>query len=303
MPSHLQHLIFASAAAPLTTCKASSAIASDASLVETWLLVKHKQPLLTAIKHELWDACDRLLGSHHYTPGNEELHVALNKAALAGSVKVVSSILQWCCNEHHQHPNICMLLDDALLCATMKGHVPVVSLLIKHPAITAQHYRHAVIHAACYGQLQVLQLLVTTRPDASYAAARCGHLEVIKWLHDQGMTHIEGEALQAAAHLGHAPIIQYLIQECGADVSLFGVAALMIACMTGKSGVVCVLLEAGTPSGGPFIMQALQQGHSGFNSVQLDDILRAATQHGHPQLADLLRLLREARPARSEDGV
>jgi hypothetical protein len=44
LPFRLQHLIFASAAAPLTTCKASAAIISDAGLTAQWLLVKHEQP-------------------------------------------------------------------------------------------------------------------------------------------------------------------------------------------------------------------------------------------------------------------
>jgi hypothetical protein len=144
LPPHLQHLIFASAAAPLTTCKASAATASDASLTAQWLLVKHQQPLLRAIKHELWDVCDKLLGTHQYTPATEELCYSLEEAAQKGSAKVVGSLLQWFCKEHHQHCDTCNSLEYALLNAARKVHVPVISLLAQHPAITAQRVRDTV---------------------------------------------------------------------------------------------------------------------------------------------------------------
>jgi hypothetical protein len=158
LPPHLQHHIFASAAAPLTTCKATAAIAQDASLTTQWLLVKGEQPLLTALRHGLWDVCDKLLNTHQYTPGHYELCPALRRAAGSGRTEVVSSLLRWCCMWRHERCSFCNSVCEAMWYATSQGHVQVCSLLIQHPAITPQHARDAVCRAARYGQLEMLRL-------------------------------------------------------------------------------------------------------------------------------------------------
>jgi hypothetical protein len=61
----------------------------------------------------------------------------------------------------------------------------------------------------------------------------------------------------------------------------------------GSSKVVCLLLEAGTPTGDvAAFVQAARHCIRRFNPEQLNDILQAATQHGHTQLADMLKELR-----------
>jgi hypothetical protein len=271
-PPHLQHLIFASAAAPLTTCKASAAISSDASLAAQWLLVKDDEPLLTAVENKLWKVCDILLGTHQYTPDYGELGEALIKAAKCGATDVVSHLLQWCCKRHHYIPcDTCMSVYAALYAGVTEEHMPIVSLLAQHPSITAQYARDAVCAAAKFGSLEALELLITSRPDASNPelegcpmdeAARCGqlaamqllvqhgadihnsrgkpwssggepdpslygvdcmpahtaaffgHLEIIKWLHEQGLSDIEvALALQAATKRGDATIAGYLLRH------------------------------------------------------------------------------------------
>jgi ankyrin repeat protein len=353
LPPHLQHLIFASAAAPLTTCKASAAVAQDTSLAAQWLLVKHKQPLWRGVKHQLWDACERMLGTHQYTPGKQELCDALKLAALYGGARVVSSLLQWCCKEHHQACDTCRRsLEYALFKAMSKGHVPVVRLLAQHPAITAQQARDAVCAAAMHGQLEVLQALITTRPDASdpqlarspmhdaaeygqlaamqvlvqhgadvhnsqgkpwssraipgvrivpaYSAAVGESLEVIMWLHQQGMTEEEvGRALMAAARQGNARISRYLLQECLVNPELYGLDALKPALQYGCLEVACLLLEAGTPTYGmtrAFMQHALR----GVDSYQLNVLLQAAAQPGQEDFADMLK---ELIAAANQDGA
>jgi ankyrin repeat protein len=340
LPFHLQHLIFASAAAPLTTCKASAAITSDAGLTAQWLQAKSNQPLLKAVKHQLWDVCDKLLGTHKYTPGTEELCNALERVALYGCTHIVSSLLQWCCKEHHQQCDVCDSLRCALFNATRKGHVPLVSLLAQHPAIEAQGARCAVCLAAMHGHLEVLQALITTRPDASNpeltgspmcdaaqwgqvaamqllvqhgadvhnsrgqpwssvdtgmpleGAALYGFLEVVKWLHEQGMTEDDmGQALYAAVYGGHVPIIHFLLQECSVDVSLYGPNALRVALERGHLEVVCLLLQAGTPTND---VAAFTHAARHFKPEQLGTILQVATQHGHTQFVAMLKELRAA---------
>jgi ankyrin repeat protein len=160
--------------------------------------------------------------------------------------------------------------------------------------------------AAWYGHLAAMQLLVQHgadvhnskgKPWSSGSTQACGtfvpalgaggsgHLEVIRWLHEQGMTGDEvGKALKAAACRGHAPIIRYLIQECGANVSLYGPDALRRASEAGSPEVVRSLLEAGTPTDVAAYIQAAQQSLRRFNPEHMHDILQAATQHGQHSL-------------------
>jgi hypothetical protein len=345
LPPHLQHHIFASAAAPLTICKASAAITSDVSLVAIWLLNKHDQPLWIAAKHQLWDVCSRLLGTHQYRPNPRELCNAVNRVACKGNATVVSSLLQLCCKEHHQLCDMCQSLQYALIDATVGQHTQVVSLLAQHPAITTQGAREAVCVAAGSGYLEVLQALITTRPDASgcaqmrsplydaaqqgqveamqlllhhgadlhnatgspwssvaaempfKGAAMSGRLEAVRWFHEQGMTEGEvGEALVAAASGGHVPVAQYLLQEGGANASLYGPPALERALSYGRWEVACLLLEAGTPTNAieATTLQAVQEWFEYMSQKQWDTLLQAATQHGHTQFAEMLRELRTA---------
>jgi hypothetical protein len=133
---------------------------------------------------------------------------------------------------------------------------------------------------------------VSYRP--AVAAAIWGELETIKWLHEQGMTEGEvGEALVAAACNGYVPVTQYLLQKCGANLRLYGPDALRSALEEGHRAAVCLLLEAGTPTVDvAAFMQAAQQCARRFNPEQFDTILQAAIQHGHTQLADMLREVR-----------
>jgi hypothetical protein len=102
LPPHLQHLIYASAAAPLTTCKVSAAVAQDASLTAAWLLTKHQHPLQRAAQHRLWDVCGHLLSTLHCRPGGEELQETMVQSAGKGATAVVAALLQWCCKEHQE---------------------------------------------------------------------------------------------------------------------------------------------------------------------------------------------------------
>jgi hypothetical protein len=102
-----------------------------------------------------------------------------------------------------------------------------------------------------------------------------------------------GAGLVTAAYRGHEPIVRYLSQECGVSASLYGPDALREALEGGHLGVVCLLLEAGTPTDGAALAYAAHC-LKYFSSEQVGTILQAATQHGHTQFADMLRQLRAA---------
>jgi hypothetical protein len=166
--------------------------------------------------------------------------------------------------------------------------------------------------AAAYGQVEAMQLLVQHGADVhnsrgspwssatadSYlpalAAVMWGELEAVKWLHDQGMTDAEmGEALEAAAGNGYAPVTHYLLQKCGPNVSLYGPDALRSALKEGHVEEVCLLLEAGTPTDdGVSFIQAAQRCLRRVGPEQMNVIFQAATQHGHAQFAEMLKEVR-----------
>jgi hypothetical protein len=199
LPQELQHLIFASAAAPLTTCKASAAITSDASLVATGLLVKHEQPLAQAAKHQLWEVCDQLLSSYQYTPDMEELKSTLVMSAQQGRTALIGSLLQWCCRVHHENCGVCLAIASALSAAAEHGHFPTVSFIMQHPSIDAQAVRCAVCEAAACQHLAVLDLLLSSRPDGACSTLR-------------------HSPMYYAAFYGHRQAMQLLMQH-GADIN------------------------------------------------------------------------------------
>jgi ankyrin repeat protein len=289
LPPHLQHLIFASAAAPLTTCKASAALPQDPSLVATWLLVKHKEPLLTAVQHRLWDACQQLLGTHCYKPCSCELASALESSAGQGGTAVVQRLLEWCCHEPHDHLccDVCSAVWTAFHNACDSGHQAVVELMIRHPAITAQDVRSAVRHAAQGGQVDMLELLMSSRPDAASpqlkgapmnSAAASGQHEAMQLLMQHGAdingrsgtpwssNGAYGTPLEGPAIRGHTATVTWMLGQ-GADAT----AALAASVSSGKPAIVRLLLDQGADI-----------------SVEGPSAVKAAIRGGHLKAAQLL---------------
>jgi hypothetical protein len=168
LPPHLQTYIFVLSAAPLTTCKATAAIAKDVSLTAQWLVHKHQQPLTAAIQGRLWGVCEELLARLQYKPDPVELNDGLLKAAKAGQTGFLGLLLQQCCKEpHRQQCGTCAAMRHALFVAATGGHLPACSLLVKHPANTAQDVQCVVACVAREGQVEVLRMLLTEFSDAT----------------------------------------------------------------------------------------------------------------------------------------
>jgi ankyrin repeat protein len=292
LPPDVQHLIFASAAAPLTTCKASAAIAQDPSLVATWLLVKHKYPLVQAAKHQLWGACEQLLGTHQYKPGSEELQFALSITARRGSTTVAGKLLQLCCIEPYvEGCAACFTVATALLDAASWGNAPVASLILQHPSITAQHVRSAVCTAAGQGHSQVLELLMDSCPEAANP-------------------QLNGAPMNKAAASGQRQAMQLLMQH-GADINgksgtpwscawsgqQHFEAPLHDAALTADAATVGWMLEHGADASAPLeaaasrgdlaTVRLLLQGGADV-SAQGRRAMRAALEWGHAEAAQLL---------------
>jgi hypothetical protein len=199
LPLHLQHLIFASAAAPLTTCKDCAAISQDDSLVARWLLVKQQQPLLRAAKHQLWDICAQLLGSYKYTPDVEEIHRALQWIAAEGQATLVRALLPF--SWEHSVETCCSIGLDcvrkALLMSVRGRHASAATVLVATRHVTDYGVRWVMEQAAKLGHLDMMELLITSRPGASSrpdtwdrlmcSAAEGGQVEAMEWLMQQGV--------------------------------------------------------------------------------------------------------------------
>jgi hypothetical protein len=98
MPVHLQSLILAHAAAPLTTCQASAAIVKDQALLDTWVLQAAaagtlKTPLQTAAEQGWWHLCSQLLPNMVFSRSDCQHSIALYHAAKAGQVELVQQLL------------------------------------------------------------------------------------------------------------------------------------------------------------------------------------------------------------------
>jgi hypothetical protein len=61
LPLELQASIFALAAAPLTTCRASASVAGSPTLIATWLAASSPCPLARAARFGLLEVCRELL--------------------------------------------------------------------------------------------------------------------------------------------------------------------------------------------------------------------------------------------------
>jgi hypothetical protein len=98
LPIHIQTLFFTAAGAPLTTCKASAALAKDARLTAEWLLQQHlPEPLGRAARHQLWDVCHQLLGTFGHQPTEQDLCSGLMHSGMYGKAALMSKLLQWAC--------------------------------------------------------------------------------------------------------------------------------------------------------------------------------------------------------------
>jgi hypothetical protein len=229
LPTHLVHPIFASAAAPLTTCKASAAIASDASLTAQWLLAQNQQPLQRAAAGQLWDVCELLLGIHNYRPGLQELELSLLKFAAAGRETLVHTLLQQSASQYPEAHRT--MTFNALGHAVSNHHLPLTTALVSYPCMDATRLSWAANDAAAAGSVEEVHVLLTSRPDIT-------------------TPDMWGEAMYRAAGRGHTQTMQHLLQHgasLGHDTQEWLWQALMRACLHNRVDSAAWLLAQSIP--------------------------------------------------------
>jgi len=128
-----------------------------------------------------------------------------------------------------------ILGETALMLASEKGHVSVVSVLLNNGAdmsATDKHERHAMMKAAENGHIEVVKYFLDNGADVDmkdgrnkdtilYEAARRGHADIVSMLIDQGAdvnvkNNIGTDPLMGAARNGHDTIVTMLLKN-GAD--------------------------------------------------------------------------------------
>jgi ankyrin repeat protein len=227
LPAELQLLILAYGAAPFDTCKASSEILADDSLLAAWVTAAADHlhsPLQQAAKSQLCRICSILLRCGVYDRHGYEHSLALHHAAATGQVELVQELIKagaWADppwggwpkggsesdsgsgsedeSEESEHSyGVLEELRHPLAEAAANGDADMVRLILKQPIHTC-FIGEAVCVAVASGQLAMVKLLATERSDASSSL----------WLPEA--------PLAVAAYFGHVPIIHYFLQQ-GADI-------------------------------------------------------------------------------------
>jgi hypothetical protein len=73
--------------------------------------------------------------------------------------------------------------------------------------------------------------------DALQEAASCGHLELIKWIHEHGLDSISVGALSEAIYHGHLLVVKWLLHE-GVQLTNYDQQQLRHAAENGHVGTV-----------------------------------------------------------------
>jgi hypothetical protein len=347
LPIHLQQHIFASAAAPLTTCKASAGITPEASLVAQWLLVQNQQPWQRAAAHQLWDVCELLLLSD-YKPDVPELEFALLKSAAAGRAPLVHSLLHHGFSRFPRALSICLM--KALELAAVNHHLSLCTSLVRHPCLDANCLDWAISGAASKGCIEEVQLLLSSRPDITITPAMWSHAMVrasgqgqvqmmqyllqhgaglghdtqtwlrtsleaacvrkqvdsAAWLLAQGLTDQEvGAVLRRTLPVTSAEVVNLLLTHRPGITSAHGAAAVYEALRFKRLEIAQVLLELIAPElmamSWELLVANVPSEEALFRALQvrlersapapeaMAPVLEAAIQHGHTQVARMLR--------------
>lgn len=188
------------------------------------------------------------------------------------------------------------------------GHLSLVDALLDAGA-ESNHINSAVVAAARYGRLNVMQRLLDAGADqakylnrALIEAAKIGNVALINLLFNTkkiNVNHIDNRtsALVVAAEGGHSEVVQKLIDE-GADIQDIDVA-MMAAAKRNSPDVVRILLEAGAnlKSINSALVHAAQRGYldcvnllidARANLSSLNRALIGAAQNNHPQVVSAL---------------
>jgi ankyrin repeat protein len=299
LPSELQPLILAYGAAPFDTCKASAEILLDDSLLAAWVTAaadRLHSPLQQAAESHLWRICSILVRCGVFDQDGYEHSLALHTAVAAGQVEMVQELIQagaWADppwggwpksssesdsgsgsedeSEDSEHSyGVLEELRHPLAEAAANGHADMVRLLLKQP-MHPSFIGVGVCSAAEAGQLAMVKLLATERPDASSCP----------WLHEA--------PLAVAVYFRHVPIIQYFLQQ-GAD----------ICNLPGSSWRTCEseqpAIVAAAGSGDPDVVRLLLGSVADIHQYAtqehvlscLSAAVRTAARFGHTQVLEVL---------------
>jgi ankyrin repeat protein len=175
--------------------------------------------------------------------GDDEQLTSLEWAARLGHLAVCLSLLDAGAVER----------DWAILLASLKGHTPIVVLLLDRGADINFDDGGALVGAALQGCLATVTLLLDRGADVHtqedrplLKSAQCGRLETVRLLLDRGADLSVGDdkPLRSAASKGYLEVVRLLLDR-GADVHAGNERALQKARRKGHTAVEALLIERG----------------------------------------------------------
>jgi ankyrin repeat protein len=313
LPQDLLNLIITSAGAPLNICKATSSIISSQESVATWLLNSSKRyPLLTAARHQQWDACMTILASHPNLRRYDLNHtlVLAAQAARHDLLTILCSKRAWVWLwDREQIMGVAR--TQAYLGDAQEREERIGYSADEEAAV--EKLTHPFVAAAAAGQQSTCSMLLERKPwkpldqegvitlrnmhQALCAAARHGHLALMQFLIAKKpavkkLALSSSSALCSAAKGGHLPVVQFLIDR-GADPNSGDAAFWRGVCNTNRYNISTRPMVAAAAGGNPAVIQLLLDRGATLENCW-HKCLTAATGAGHLEAVRLLLTILDA---------
>jgi hypothetical protein len=271
-------MVLAHAAAPFTTCQASSAIVKDQALLDTWVLQAAaagtlKKPVQVAAEQGWWHLCSQLLTNMVFSDSRSQHCIALYYAAKAGQVELVQQLLDkgaWMDSWSYPVTNEILNLytsgrgsrglsifrdivcrSHPLIAPASNGHAGVCKLLL------GKHLHPDVVYlslcgAATGGHLSVAELMLKELQrqvaDGELPVHALGALLASECL--PYSADLPYPTCMVAAAAGGNPAIAQLLLDLGVSFGQHWEQALAEATSRGHSEVVGLLLSKAPPGFG-----------------------------------------------------
>lgn len=106
-------------------------------------------------------------------------------------------------------------LECALISAAENGNLKMLEWVLNRLSTPYFLPAQTMMHAALKGRLNIVRPEISSSPLGMYGAARKGHLELMKWLLENGYTACNAQIMDSAVSGGHFDIVKWLFDRGG----------------------------------------------------------------------------------------